>query len=246
MWAFWLACVLAVVAAITPLVFGGGSSRLGGALLPFAIAAIALAACALLYTQGRPVTTGLYFVASLAIVYGILSMIAVPLRLAVLGTCSPEPAPCAAGLERPLTNGESTALGFGIGIGIVAILTGFFGLVTLYRRHTVAAPTAPPTRRIAAVGEKAAPTVAEAAPAQAPPSPPVTTPEPGPEPEPELPAHASDLELAAPAEPLELPAVGSEDPAEAAPPAPPRKPRKRRPPKPPPDAPTTPSTEATA
>jgi hypothetical protein len=244
LWTFWLACALAVVAAITPLVVGG-SSRLGGAVFPFALAAIALAACALLYTQGRPIATTLYFVASLAIVYGILAMVAVPLRLAVLGTCLPAPAPCGTGLERPLTGGESTALGFAIGIGIVAILTGFFGLVTLYRRHTAATFSAPPTRRIAPVGEKAAP-AAVPAPAQAPPSPPAPEPEPSPEPEPELPAHVPDLELAAPAETLELPAVGTQDPVEAAPPAPPRKPRRHRAPKPPPDAPATPSTEAPA
>ena len=54
-WAFWLACVLAVVAGLSPFVFGGGSNRLGGAVVPFAVAAVALAACALLYSQGKGV-----------------------------------------------------------------------------------------------------------------------------------------------------------------------------------------------
>jgi len=260
-WAFWLACVLAVVAGIAPLVFGGGSSRLGGVVLPFAFAAVVLGACALLSKQGRPIATILYFISSLAIIYGILAMLAVPLRLAVLGICSPEPAPCGAGLERPLTSGESTALGFAIGIGIVAILTGFFGLVTLYRRQAAPPPSTAPTRRIAPVGDRAAPaTAVVAAPPQTspPPSPPAPepVPEPVPEPEPELPAHVPDLELAAPAETLELPAVGTADPpvgtegpAETAPPAPPApqpKRRRRRTPKPPPDTPATPSTEAPA
>jgi hypothetical protein len=253
-WAFWLACVLAVVAGIAPLVFGGGSSRLGGVVLPFAFAAVVLGACALLSKQGRPIATILYFISSLAIVYGILAMLAVPLRLAVLGICSPEPAPCGAGLERPLTSGESTALGFAIGIGIVAILTGFFGLVTLYRRHEASPPPTAPTRRIAPVGDRAAPAAAVvAAPHQTSPPPPAPEPEPDPEPEPELPAHVPDLELAAPAETLELPAVGTADPPVGtegpqgtAPPAPQPKPRRRRTPKPPPDTPTTPSTEAPA
>src|SRR5258708_34345440 len=85
-----------------------------------------------------------------------LAMLTLPLRLAVIGTCPPLPAACAAGLERPLTTGESNALGLAVGLGIVAILTGFFGLVTLYRRETLArAPSsAPPARRIAPVGAK--------------------------------------------------------------------------------------------
>jgi hypothetical protein len=240
LWAFWLACGLAVIGAVAPFVFGGGSNRLGGAILPFALAAIALGACALLYRQGRPITTGLYFIASLAIVYGILAMLAVPLRLAVLGSCPPAPAPCGAGLERPLTVGENSALGFAVGIGIVAILTGFFGLVTLYRRQSAPPPSAPPTRRIAPVGEKA-PT---AAPAPAPAVPP--EPEPQPVTAEATPADVPQLELAAPVEALELPAVGTPDPVEIAAPAPPRKPRRKRVPKAAPDTPATPDTEGSA
>jgi len=251
-WAFWLACVLAVLAGIAPFVFGGGSSRLGGAVFPFVLAAIALGAGALLSTQGRPIATALYFVASLAIVYGILSMLAVPLRLAVLGTCDPQPAPCGAGLERPLTGAESTALGFAIGIGIVTILTGFFGLVTLYRRQAVAAaPSTPPTRQIAPVGGTKAAESVSAAPVTQPgvPGEPVlvSTPKPEPEPEAELPAHTPDLELAAPVEPLELPEVGTADRVEVAPPAPQPKPRRKRVPKAtPPNPPPTPDTDRPA
>jgi hypothetical protein len=236
LWAFWLACGLAVVGAAAPFVLGGGSNRLGGAVVPFALAAIALAACALLYSQGRPIATGLYFLASLAIVYGVLAMLAVPLRLAVLGTCPPAPAPCGAGLERPLTGGENSALGFAVGIGIVAILTGFFGLVTLYRRQTAPAASAPPARRIAPVGEKA--------PAPAPAPAPVAAPAPEPQPvtAEAAPADVPQLELAAPVEALELPAVGTPDPVEIAALAPPRKPRRKRVPKATPDTPTTPDT----
>ena len=247
LWSFWVACGLAVVAGVSPFILGGGSSRLSGAVFPFALAAIALGACALLYTQGRPLTTALYFLASLAIVYGILSIIALPVRLTVVGTCLPEPAPCGPGLERPLTGGESTALGFAIGIGIVAILTGFFGLVTLYRRQPAPPPPTPPIRQIAPIGARkpaasvsAAPVMEPAVAAEPAPAP---TPPPEPMPEPELPAHTPDLELAAPVEPLELPEVGSEDRVEVAPPAPPRKPRRNRVPKVTPDTSTTPDTD---
>lgn len=236
-WAFWLACALAAVAALAPLLLGGGSNRLGGAVVPFAVAAVALGACALLYAQGRPIATGLYFLASLAIVYGILAMVAVPLRLAVLGTCPPAPAPCGAGLERPLTGAENTALGFAVGIGVVAILTGFFGLVTLYRRLAPPATFTPPARRIAPIAAKAP---AEAVPTPAP------TPSPPPEPEPEAAAESPQLELAAPVEALELPEVGTADTVEAAPPAPQRPPRRKRVPKIRPDTPTPPDSDASA
>ena len=253
LWSFWLACGLAIAAGVAPFAFGGGSSRLSGAVFPFALAAILLGACALLYNQGKPLTALLYFVASVTIVYGILSILALPLRLAVIGTCPPAPAACGPGLERPLTAGESTALGFAIGIGIVAILTGFFGLVTLYRRKAAAPPpTTPPVRQIAPVGarkpvESPSPTpiaepaiAAEVAPAPESPA----KPESEPETEPELPAPAQDLELAAPVEPLELPEVGTEDRVEVAPPPPLPKPRRKRVPKAKPDNPPGPDTGA--
>ena len=147
LWAFWIACGLTAVGAVAPLVLSGGSNRIG-VVWAFGLAAVALGACAVLYQQGRSVVTALYFVAGLAIVYGILSLIAVPLRLAVVGTCPPEPAGCALGLERPLTGEETTALGFAVGIGIVGILTGFFALVMLYRGLKASVlPSAPPARR---------------------------------------------------------------------------------------------------
>jgi len=247
LWSFWLACALAVAAGVAPFVFGGGSSRLGGAVFPFALGAILLGACALLYSRGKPLTALLYFLASLSIVYGVLAILALPLRLAVIGTCLPAPAACAPGLERPLTSGESTALGFAIGIGIVAILTGFFGLVTLYRRPTAASlPPVPPVRQIAPVGTKKSTESSAAAPAAEPAAAATSqpaaapAPEPEPEPEPELPAHPPDLELAAPVEPLELPEVGTADRVEVAPSAPQPKPRRKRVPKAKPDTSTTP------
>jgi hypothetical protein len=244
LWSFWIACGLAVVAGISPFIFGGGSSRLSGAVFPFALGAIAFGACALLHTQGRPITAGLYFLASLAIVYGMLAILAVPLRLAVLGTCPPEPAACGPGLERPLTGGESTALGLAIGIGIVAILTGFFGLVTLYRGQAAAsAPFTPPTRQIAPVGARKPAESVSAAPVAEPAVAAEPAPVSAPKTEPELPAHTPDLELAAPIEPLELPEVGTADRVEVAPPAPQRKPRRKQVPKAMPDTPTTPDTD---
>jgi hypothetical protein len=228
--AFWFACGLSAVAGVVPIVFGGGSNRIGGVLIPFAVAAILLAAGALLHSQGRPITTLLYFLASLAIVYGMLAILTLPLRLAVIGTCPPVPAACTSGLERPMTGGESTALGLTIGLGIVAILTGFFALVSLYRRVAPPPPASiPPVRRIAPVTPRTSTETAAAETATPPLAPPAEA-----EPEaPELPAPVEALELAAPVEPLELPEVGTADRPSETPAETPRKPRRKRTPRPP-------------
>jgi MFS family permease len=230
-WAFWIACGLTAVGAVAPLVLGGGSDRIG-IVYAYVVAALALGVCALLYQQGRPITTALYFIAGLAIVYGILSLISVPLRLAVIGTCPPDPARCPLGLERPLTGEETTSLGFAVGIGIIAILTGFFGLVMLYRGLKASAlPSAPPARRIAAV-TPGAPAAAETMPT----------------PEPERGAKVELGELPAPAEALELPAPTQAEAAEpnigSAQPGSAHKPSRRRRPKVAPEAPPPPISDA--
>lgn len=139
MWFFWVAAALAAVGALAPLASGGIHGRISVVAIPFLVAAAALGANALFYHQGRPIAVALYFVAGLAIVYGILAMLAVPLRLAVIGTCLPAPARCPAGLERPLTAGENSGLAVATFLGILAIFVGFYGLLMLYRRASVAA-----------------------------------------------------------------------------------------------------------
>jgi hypothetical protein len=212
LWSFWIACGLAVTGGILPLLLAaGGTNRIAGAAIPFGVAAVALAAAALLYPQGRPVATALYFVAGMALVYGMLLMIAVPLRLAVIGTCDPAPALCPSGFERPMSGGEDSGLAIGVAMGTLAILVGFFGLLMLFRIRTQAA-TPPPMRR-----EKP-----WQPPAASPPAP--ATPE------------GAPLAVAAPASPSESTAptseVATEDSADA-PTKPPRKPRAKRTPKPP-------------
>lgn len=265
LWAFWIACAVVAIGGVAPYLIAGGSSRISGVVFPFALAALALGACALLHEQGRPLATMLYFLASLAIVYGILAMLAVPLRLAVIGQCPPEPATCGLGLERPMTGGETTALGFAVGMGIVAILTGFFGLVTLYRRAPAQPPPTPPVRSIAPVGTRPP---AGAAPAPPPATPTTSQPEgalrapgrpeveappeissPQAEPELELPAHEPELELPAHLPGSQLPDPPPVDTPQASsvamPPAPQQpRPRRRRVPKAPPDSSTTPDSDA--
>lgn len=240
MLAFWIAAALAATGGIGPLLLGGIGSRVSGAVIPFAVAAIGFGVCARLNPRGRGAATALYFIAGLAIVYGILFLVAVPLRLAVLGTCLPQPSTCTPGTERPLTDGESTSIAFGIAFGIVAILAGFYGLAALYRRRAAPLSTAPPARRIAPVaavqpGEAAsmsatAPALAHDA-APLPASAPAAVPAPEAEPD-------ALMELPAPEEPLELSAPTPEGTPELPPAAAQRKPRGRRAPKPPPESPT--------
>jgi hypothetical protein len=203
LWAFWIACGLSALGAFAPFLLSGGSDRVNGALIPSVLAAVLFAACGRLHQQGKPLTTALYFAASLAIVYGFLSLLALPLRLAALGTC-PGSGTCAPGLERALTASEMTALGFAIGVGIVAILAGFFGLRTQYHRHRArrqaAGLSTPPTRSIPPVGSRSvAPAKSDPAPAVKPSAAGVGVAE-AParlEPQVELPAHEPDLELPA-------------------------------------------------
>lgn len=125
-----------------PVVFGGTSSRIDGVIVPFWIGAALFAACGLLPNQGRGVTSLLYFIGGVAIVYGLLAMFSLPVRLAVLGTCPAPPTPCTTGHPMPLTDGENTGLGVASAFGILALFVGFFGLVTVYRQTAPAA--APP------------------------------------------------------------------------------------------------------
>ena len=146
-WSLWLAATVVVIGGLAPFVFGGTSSRVDGVIVPFAIAAAALVACAVLSRQSRTVLAVIYFVAGLAIVYGLLSMFSLPVRLAALGSCPALPAPCPSGLPRILTDGENNGMGSATALGILGLFIGFFGLVTIYRRP-VQQPFTPPVRKI--------------------------------------------------------------------------------------------------
>ena len=153
MWAFWIAAAIAAVGAVAPLSFSiGAHSRLQWVIVPFGIAAVVLGINAVMYHQGRSLAATLYFFAGLAIVYGILAMVAVPLRLAVVGTCPPAPASCPLGYEQPMTSAENSGLALASFCGVLAIFIGFYGLLMLYRRLGVRPlqrslwPAKPPAR----------------------------------------------------------------------------------------------------
>ena len=212
-WAFWAACVLAAAGGIVPLVFGGGlNSRIAGVLVPFVVAAVAMGINAAYRQFGRLLAVVLYFVAGVAMVYGVLGMLAIKLTLLVGGSCDPAPAACPPGFERPLTSAESDSINVVVVLAVLSILAGFFGLMLMYRRRppfrstVVATPASEP---------KAPNRSAHEGPVAAKPPPAVVAATPQTHANSELPDEPKELE--APDEPKELPA--HDEPKELPPPA---------------------------
>jgi len=224
--AFWVAAALAAVGGVAPLLVAlGHTNRIGAVVFPFAAATVAMAAVALFYRHGRSLSALVYFLGGLAIAYGLLLVLAVPMRLAVTGSCPPAPQSCSSGFEMQLTSQESTGLSLAVAFGILALLAGFVGLATLYRQK---APDARPP---------VWPTLPPKPPA------PQAAPEAKPEPEPE-PTPVPEPELVAEPEPAPEPATAAEpEPPPPPPPPPPpqpaeeslpaAKPKRKRRPKPP-------------
>ena len=141
--AFWAASGLAVLGAVGSLIAGAGhTNRVGSVAIPFVIAAGGFAALALMHQRGRGFSTIGYIVAGLAIVYGLLLVLEVPMRLAVEGTCPPAPQRCTSGAEMQLSSSETLALSIAVGFGVMALLAGYFGLVALYRLRRPGTPAA--------------------------------------------------------------------------------------------------------
>jgi len=215
--AFWVAAASAVLGGVGPLIVAiGHTNRIGAVLFPFAAAAIAMAAVALFYRQGRSLSALVYFLGGLAIAYGLLLVLAVPMRLAVTGSCPPAPQLCTSGLEMQLTSQEGTGLTIAVGFGLISLFAGFIGLSVLYRQRGPAAM--PPVWPARPPEQPTPPPPSEAKPEPEPVTEPALVSEPEPEPEPE-----SEPPPPPPAPPTE-PAAGS---------APDAKPRRKRRPKPP-------------
>ncbi|HET9781728.1 MAG TPA: hypothetical protein VFR33_08110 [Candidatus Dormibacteraeota bacterium] len=146
-WSLWVAAAIAFVGGLMPFLLGGSSSRFVGAFIPFTVGAIGFAATALLHNQSRATLAIVYFLAGLAIVYGLMSMFSLPVRLAALGSCPIAPQPCQSGLPRVLSEGENNGMGAAAAFGMVSLFIGFFGLATVYRRRAPQ-PFTPPVRKI--------------------------------------------------------------------------------------------------
>ena len=140
---FYVAGGIVALGGIGSVVAGAGhSNRLAGVIIPFLVAAGGFAVLALMHQRGRGFSTLAYIVTGLAIAYGLLLVLAVPLRLAVEGTCPPAPARCTSGAELQLSSSETVALSVAVTFGVVALFVGYFALVAIYRRRLPGAPAA--------------------------------------------------------------------------------------------------------
>ena len=140
---FWAGCAIVGIGGIGSLIAGAGhTNRLGTVVVPFLVAAGGFAVLALMHQRGRGFSTLAYIVTGLAIAYGLLLALAVPLRLAVEGTCPPAPQRCTSGAELQLSNSEMVALTIAVTFGVLALFVGYFGLVALYRMRRPGEPAA--------------------------------------------------------------------------------------------------------
>lgn len=131
-----MACGLMVVGVSGVLVAAaGGSDRIGVAASPFAVAAAALAINALTWRRSGPIAAVLYAVGSLAVIYGLLRALSVPLRLLIQGSCA-HPAPCPLGYDYPLTAGENVGLYIAVVAGATALFSVLIAVEIHYRRRS--------------------------------------------------------------------------------------------------------------
>lgn len=134
-WGTWAASAFAAVCSVIAIAApAGGTNRVLGVAVPFAIGAVALAASALASRRVGWLSGALLAVATLAILYGGLLAVSLPLRLAVEGTC-PKAAPsCPLGFDRPITAGENFAVYASAIGGVTALVLAFVVVEARYLR----------------------------------------------------------------------------------------------------------------
>jgi hypothetical protein len=119
-----------VVALAVP---AGGINRLSGVALPFAVSAGAQAANALTQRRSGWLSGLLYVGAALAILYGVILALSVPLRLTLEGHCQPAPAACPLGFDVPITAGENVAVYAAVICGALSLLISFIAAELQFR-----------------------------------------------------------------------------------------------------------------
>ncbi|MGH7764048.1 MAG: hypothetical protein ACREOM_06505 [Candidatus Dormibacteraceae bacterium] len=113
----------------------GAINRVAGVALPFVVAVAALAANALTQNRSGWLSALLYMAAALAVLYGMLLALSVPLRLTAEGTCQPAPVPCPLGFDHPMTAGETVGVYAAMISGALSLLISFVAAEVQYRRR---------------------------------------------------------------------------------------------------------------
>jgi hypothetical protein len=133
-WCLLVGCVLSAAVAVIVLVApAGGTNRISGVALPFALSAIAQVANVLTRRRSGWLSGLLYAVAVLAILYGVILAVSVPLRLTIEGSCQPAPAPCPLGFDLPIRPGENVAVIATVICGALSMVIDFVAVELQFR-----------------------------------------------------------------------------------------------------------------
>jgi len=148
-WCTWAACGVATLGGVVVISApAGGSNRVLGVAVALAVGAAMLAASALTTLRMGWLNGLLYATAALAMLYGMLLALSLPLRLAVEGACRPAPAPCPLGFDHPQTSGETFAVYAVVMCAALALVLIFVAIEVRYIRKprpTQAPPKDPPS-----------------------------------------------------------------------------------------------------
>jgi len=147
-WCLLVGCVLTAVGGVIALVApAGGANRVSGVALPFAVSAVAQLANVLTRRRNAWVSGLLYGVAVLAILYGVILAVSVPLRLTIEGPCQPAPAPCPLGFDLPIRAGETIAVYAAVFCGLLSMVLNFVAIELQFRPRRMRFPASddPPT-----------------------------------------------------------------------------------------------------
>lgn len=133
-WCLLVGCVLTAAGGVIVLVApAGGSNRVSGVALPFAVSAVAQLANVLTRRRNGWLSGMLYAVAVLAMLYGVILAASVPLRLTIEGPCQPAPAPCPLGFDLPIRAGETVAVYAAVVCGLVSMVFNFVAVELQFR-----------------------------------------------------------------------------------------------------------------
>jgi hypothetical protein len=147
-WCLLVGCVLTAAGGVIVLAApAGGANRVSGVALPFAVGAVAQLANVLTRRRSGWWSGLLYAVAVLAILYGVILAVSLPLRLTIEGPCQPAPAPCPLGFDLPIRAGETIAVYAAVVCGLLSMVVDFVAVELQFRPRRIRFPASddPPT-----------------------------------------------------------------------------------------------------